>query len=267
MVRIQAVDLPRAAEQGLRRYQAEIDGEPSYAKRVELAAAKFAGPKGNAVFSQVKGTLDAMCAGARRCMYCEDSAADEVEHHHPKSLYPELTFVWSNYLYACGPCNGPKNNRFAVFTARGEVFPILRQPGARIAKPPAGDKVLLHPRAEDPLDYLMLDIGGGTFLFVPVADKGSREFKRAEYTIDVLGLNRRTFLPRARREAFGSYRARLVEFGQKKESGAGRSELDLLAEAVRHMQHPTVFHEMKRQRALLPEIDALFRRVPEALSW
>ena len=33
-----------------------------------------------------------MCAGAKRCMYCEDSAADEVEHHLPKNLYPEFVF-------------------------------------------------------------------------------------------------------------------------------------------------------------------------------
>jgi hypothetical protein len=113
----------------------------------------------------------------------------------------------------------------------------------------------------------MLDIGGGTFRFVPIADHGSLEFKRAEYTIDVLGLNLKTFLPRARREAYESFRARIVEFGQKRGRGAGEKELKLLADAVRRMQHPTVFHEMRRQRKLLPEIETLFQEVPEALNW
>jgi uncharacterized protein (TIGR02646 family) len=269
MVRIEPADLPRHAKQGLQRYQAEVDAERNYAQRVEIAAAKFASynRNTNAVFEQVKSTLDAMCAGARRCMYCEDSAADEVEHHHPKNLYPELAFDWENYLYACGPCNGPKNNRFAVFTDRGEVLAIERKRGDRVTKPATGKKVLLHPRAENPLDYVMLDIGGGTFCFVPLADEGSPEFKRAEYTIDVLGLNRRAFLPRARKEAYESYRARIVEFGRRRESGTGAKELNLLAHAVRRMQHPTVFQEMRRQRELLVELKKLFREVPEALHW
>jgi len=113
----------------------------------------------------------------------------------------------------------------------------------------------------------MLDIRGGTFRFVPIADRGSLEFKRAEYTIDVLGLNLRTFLPRARREAFESYRARVVEFGQKRERAAGEKELNFLADAVKRMQHPTVFHEMRRQRELLPELKRIFQEVPEALNW
>jgi uncharacterized protein (TIGR02646 family) len=269
MVHIQPAELPRHAEQGLQRYQAEVDAERSYAQKVEIAAAKFASynRKTNAVFEQVKSTLDLMCAGARRCMYCEDSAADEVEHHHPKNLYPELAFNWENYLYACGPCNGPKNNRFAVFTNRGELLVIERKRGDRVRMPAAGEKVLLHPRVENPLDYVMLDIAGGTFRFVPIADQGSRESKRAEYTIDVLGLNRRAFLPRARREAYGSYRARIVEFGQRRKRRAGEKELNLLADAVRRMQHPTVFHEMRRQCELLPELKKLFHEVPEALNW
>ena len=113
----------------------------------------------------------------------------------------------------------------------------------------------------------MLDINGATFRFVPIGDKYSRESKRAEYTIDVLGLNRRAYLPRARKEAYGSYRARIVEYWQAREGGAGREKLNLLAEAVRRMHHPTVFREMLRQRDKVPELTRLFEEVPEALSW
>jgi uncharacterized protein (TIGR02646 family) len=269
MVQIEPAQLPRHAEEGLLRYQAEVDAERNYAQRVETAAAKFKSynRKTNTVFEQVKSVLDVMCSGARRCMYCEDSAADEVEHHHPKNLYPELTFRWDNYLFACGPCNGPKNNRFAVFTDGGEILAIERKRGGRVTKPAVGEKVLLDPRAENPLNYLMLDIGGGTFRFVPIAARRSREARRAEYTIDVLGLNRRAFLPRARREAYGSYRARMVEFGKMRDRGTGGKELSLLVDAMRRMQHPTVFHEMRRQRQLLPELKNLFQEVPEALNW
>jgi uncharacterized protein (TIGR02646 family) len=269
MVQIEPVELPAHAKQALQRYQAEVDAESEYERRVEIADVKFKAynRKSNSVFEQIKDTLDAMCSGARRCMYCEDSAADEIEHHHPKNLYPELVFAWENYLYACGPCNGPKNNRFAVLTGRGQFVEIERERGKAVTRPPAGAAVLLDPRAEDPLDYLMLDIAGDTFRFVPIAEEGSPAARRAEYTIDVLGLNRRALLPRARREAYGSYRARIVEFGVKRDQGASKKELDLLIHAVRHMQHPTVLLEMRRQRRLLPELEKLFQDVPESLSW
>jgi uncharacterized protein (TIGR02646 family) len=268
MVRIESVELPPRAELGLKRYQAEVNSERDYARRVEVAAVKFAtyNRATNSVFDGVRRTLDAMCSGARRCMYCEDSAADEVEHHHPKNLYPDLVFVWENYLYACGPCNGPKSNRFAIF--RGdELQEIGRGRRSPVSRPPAGNSALLDPRTEDPLGYLMLDIAGNTFRFVSLAEPGSRAAKRAEYTLDVLGLNRRELLPRARREAYLSYRARIVEFGHKRDGGANEKELTLLIDALGNMQHPTVFHEMRRQRELVPELKKLFKKVPEALNW
>ena len=33
------------------------------------------------------------------------------------------------------------------------------------------------------------------------------------------------------------------------------------------LQHPTVWHEMRRQRERIPALSALFKRVPEALAW
>ena len=69
-------------------------------------------------------------------MYCEDSVGDEVEHHRPKNLYPDHTFLWDNYLYACGPCNGPKNNRFAVFDVR-RLYLVGSHASARSAGDPS----------------------------------------------------------------------------------------------------------------------------------
>lgn len=252
----------------LRIYQAAVDKEPDFGKRVELAAQKFRryNRNDNAVFRVVRSTLTTMCAGAKRCMYCEDSAADEVEHHRPKNLYPEHVFDWENYLYACGPCNGPKNNKYAVF--RGStVVDLTRKPGYPAIRPVAGDSVLLHPRTENPLDYMMLDVSGGTFLFVPTATLASREFERAFYTIKILRLNERDHLPVSRREAYASYRARVTEYGHKRDAGASATALGSLVNAIRRMQHPTVWREMCRQRAKIPELVRLFEHVPEALTW
>jgi len=200
-------------------------------------------------------------------MYCEDSAADEVEHHRPKDLYPGHVFAWENYLYACGPCNGPKNNRFAVFAADGSLVDLTRKRGQLPKPPPTGDPVLLHPRIEDPLDYMMLDIRGNTFLFVPTAPKTSREFKRADYTIAIMELNYKDHLPIARREAYGSYRARVTEYISKRNAGVGRLRLRLMIKAIKRMQHPTVWSEMRRQHAKIPELARLFQLAPEALNW
>src|ERR1700691_3879898 len=117
-----------------------VDAEPDFARRVQLATAKFKqfNRQGNAAFQHVRHTLTLMCAGAKRCMYCEDSAADEVEHHRPKNLYPEYVFAWENYLYACGPCNGPKKNRFAVFAADGSIVDVTRGHNRPVSPPVAG---------------------------------------------------------------------------------------------------------------------------------
>lgn len=36
------------------------------------------------IFADVRRVLDEMCSGPRRCGYCEDSCADEIEHIRPK---------------------------------------------------------------------------------------------------------------------------------------------------------------------------------------
>ena len=163
MIRIAEMALSVHTAKALEKYQAEVDGAGSYGKQVEAARVQFSRRNriGNRAFDEVKSTLDQMCAGARRCMYCEDSAADEVEHHHPKALYPERVFTWSNYLYACGPCNGPKNSRFAVVGTNGDIVDVTLQRNAPIVRPQRGRSALLQPREEDPLEYLQLDIAGG----------------------------------------------------------------------------------------------------------
>src|SRR5437867_3043275 len=109
MIRLPSVLLPPLALQSLQGYQREIDMVRDYAKRVEAAERLFKSRNktSNNTFRAVRLKLHEMCSGARRCCYCEDSFADEVEHVRPKSLYPEHVFVWENYLYSCGPCNGP----------------------------------------------------------------------------------------------------------------------------------------------------------------
>jgi len=206
-------------------------------------------------------------AGACRCAYCEDSAADEVEHIRPKDLYPQVVFAWGNYIYACGPCNGPKGSHFAVFV-EGTVGPVevARKPKAPIVPPLGGAPALIEPRIEDATKLMFLDLRE-TYFFIPLAAKGTRDHARADYTIRTLGLNIRPLLPRARRQAFLAYVAHVRHYQRERDNKAATARLVQLREVVQQYQHPTVWREMQRQREKLPELQALFADVPEAADW
>lgn len=269
MIRLPEAPLPADALASLADYQRDVDVLPDYAARVARAKERFSAlnKKGNSTFDSVKATLSKMNSGARRCAYCEDSAADEVEHIRPKTLYPELVFAWANYLYACGPCNGPKNNHFAVFAQdTGALTSVARARNAPVVPPIPGKAVFIDPRVEEPTEYLWLDLAD-TFYFTPRAGLGAVEHARADYTIRTLQLNVREWLPRARRDAYLDYRAHLKSYVRDKEAKLPQVHLDRLAQDIRERQHPTVWFEMKRQHATVPELTLLFAAAPEALSW
>ena len=145
MIRLPNIALKRIVATKLLEYQAEVNAVTSYKHRVAEGKRLFSlrNTASNSAFKVVRATLETMCSGARRCCYCEDSCADEVEHIRPKDLYPELVFAWENYLYACGPCNGPKQNKFHVFHRRtGQIHDITRKRDAPVRKPIAGDPLL-----------------------------------------------------------------------------------------------------------------------------
>jgi uncharacterized protein (TIGR02646 family) len=268
MILLPTTSLATSALAQLQRYQRKVDAVASYERRVAEAKRLFgsANRDTNKTFKTVRQTLSRMCSGARRCAYCEDSVADEVEHIWPKDLYPENAFDWENYVYACGPCNGPKNNRFAVFhQGTGEETHVGRGPRDPVVPPPSGDPLLINPRNEDPLDFIRLDLLG-TFLLLPMPRLGPTQLRRADYTIEVLRLNK-DWLIQAREEAFRNYRARIVEYADRRDDGASTADLRELQRAVGRMGHPTVWREMKRSQSRLPALAEIFARVPEASSW
>jgi len=261
----------------LKGLQDKVDILGTFEARAEKAKKLFEqrNKKGNRTFDKVKETLTKMCSGAERCVYCEDSKCDEVEHIFPKDLYPEKCFTWDNYVYACGPCNGPKNNQFAIFRQSDGAFQIVN-PSHREAsiEPPPGDAVLLNPRMEDPLAYCILDLAS-TFKFVITANPASREYRRADYTFNtVLRLNdQREYLRQARKSAFSMYKARLFEYTVKKGNGAEPAQLEKMIDGIKKEAHPTVWKEMQRQHKMgilkkfNQEIANLFDASPEALDW
>jgi uncharacterized protein (TIGR02646 family) len=269
MIRLRKVSLPPEADTALQAWQRLVDARGGYEEQVAAAKAEFArrNTKNNKAFQHVKTALVKMCSGARRCVYCEDSFADEVEHIKPKDLYPGEVFSWRNYVYACGPCNGPKNNKFAVISAATkQLADVTRGRNAPVLPPERGAPALINPRWEDPLKFLELDLVD-TFLFLPSKPSGTKDYVRAEYTIGVLRLNDREALRVARREAYGSYVARLDQYIKRRDAGTSKRGLTKLVRALKRMQHPTVWKEIKRQHAYVPELKTLFTQAPEAKKW
>jgi hypothetical protein len=106
-----------------------------------------------------------------------------------------------------------------------------------------------------------------TYLFTPLAAKGTRDHARANYTIRTLRLNIRPELPRARHDAYLDYVGRVRHYKHERDARASTARLVQLREAVQRRQHPTVWREMLRQREKLPELRSLFADVPEATGW
>jgi hypothetical protein len=131
--------------------------------------------------------------------------------------------------------------------------------------PPSGLALLIDPRHENPLDYLFLDTEN-TFKFVPFGVEGLAK-RKASYTIEVLGLNSRNYLVKARKNAFFNFRARLREYVSQKKLSVPPQGLAPLIASLRSEHHQIVWHEMIRQRNSHPELQTLFQRAPEALDW
>lgn len=270
--------LPQTTSKALSRLQAIVDAGPDYAACVALAKkqwdSKTSSETKKAAFQSIRVTLDKMCVGPRRCAYCEDSLADEIEHILPKDLFPQSVFNWGNYLFACGPCNGPKSNRYGVVNG-ATVDEFVRRRGDPIVAPPAGQAGCIDPRREDPMALLDLDLGGqtsdgtileGTFNFMPAEGLAATDLARAVFSIGVLGLNREIMCV-TRANAFTGFRARLREYVEEKRDGANAAKLDRLRDDLLNSHHLTVFAEMRRQRSVLPGIDGLFGQAPEAFGW
>ena len=270
MIRVVDPGLDASTLLRLKSFQTEVDGAGTYPMQVEAATRTYGarGHSDRSPFREVRATLRGMCSSLERCMYCEDAPANEVEHVRPKILYPELTFRWENFLFACGPCNAPKGNRFKLFVPSGASSEreAARASGSPVVAPPAGDSLLLDPRIDDPLEFFLLDLGG-TFFFVVRHPPGSRERRRAEYTLDLLGLNRRDMLVRARRTAFHHLRNALRSYVVDRDNKVAPTDLVAHAETVRNTNHATVWAEMKRQHTKIGKLNELFAAAPEALAW
>ena len=110
------------------------------------------------------------------CWYCErqcqneaevGSLAPTVDHFRPRSLFPELVYAWSNWIFSCLRCNQEKGDKWPQL---GFVDPC---------KAEVGDG------PENSFDYDLL-----TGDLIPRTGLPDNARRRVWDTIDDLGLNR-----------------------------------------------------------------------------
>jgi uncharacterized protein (TIGR02646 family) len=276
MLRLENRPVSQEAQAVLDELQSLVDDGDTFSVRVELAKhwwkRKTSRVSHADAFAEIRRLLASMAYGSVRCAYCEDSAADEIEHIAPKTVVPALAFNWMNCCYACGPCNGPKSNRHAIIDAH-DVLTVIDDNA--LTDQPAGPMALIDPRVDDYKEFLELDIGGvtpegrqlsPTSQFRVRAGLSGRDEARARWTIDVLDLNREV-VRKARETALQAYRASLLEYAGEKKGGAAPRELADLRVGILAMPHASVLNELIRQVDTQPKVRRVMEDAPEIASW
>lgn len=57
--------------------------------------------KSTVQFAAIRAALESIVGASKRCMYCDDSAATDIDHFEPRVRNPARTFDWPNYALAC----------------------------------------------------------------------------------------------------------------------------------------------------------------------
>jgi hypothetical protein len=259
MIRAVAPPLPAALAEGLAALTDGVRAAPDPGARFQRAEALWESrlrsdrPLGR----QLRSLLDEVGPGeARLCRWCELNEGDTVDHIAPKRWAPLLAFTYENLLPACGRCQSFKGDRWAL-VAGGALVALRGQ-----APPPDGEPALISPRDphEDPLDLLTLELETGAFVG---AEEPPRARLRAEFTVELLGLNTRGSLVSKRRRAYGDYLGWLRDAVEAEEGSDDRAAAK---RKIQGSRFPCVWGHMKRQSGEAP-LAALFARLPEALGW
>ena len=214
MQQLPTLPLRNGLQQHLRQAQEKIDSLPNYYKKVKQAKVLWQSKKKtNAQKSAFNRIEKALQQAGNHCHYCEGALGTSIEHFYPRGFYPNLTFVWDNYLWSCQTCNTRyKGAQFALFPATNsaKVVPLVKD--RSFVPPSSQDAVCLHPRVDDALDYWQLDFETG--LYSIKTNLSSRAQARAQYTLDLLQLNERPNLVQGRQKAYQQYQALLEACAQ-----------------------------------------------------
>ena len=291
MLRLNSKNLTQASLNHLATQQGKVDEIALFEDKAKEASRRWDG-KSSSQFGKIRTVLKEMCVSIEICVYCENNEATDIEHIYPKKLYPEKAFIWENYVLACGKCNSHhKSDKFKIFKLQNSAdVEDVTPPRGTYLQPANDDSLFINQRNDDPLDFLELDLINRTFVFIERHPQGTREYERAKYTIELLGLNTRGALKKARENAALFFISRLEkyvnakksndfqelkdsvdDFGTIDETADFNQEkariLESIKKGILENQHPTVWKELIRQRANLTKTNRLLNDAPEAENW
>lgn len=290
MIQLVSKSLSKETQNQLDALQVLVNTKPDFEEKAAEAKAlwkaKESPKKRKAAFEEVKEVLTSMCVAVETCNYCEQNEANDIEHIHPKSFFPELAFTWDNYLLACKQCNtGYKLDKCHVLDAANSPITLLRK------KAPIGGSTVafINPRIEDPNEFMLLNMQ--TFKFDIFDDLEIVAQHKAEKTLEILKLNERDPLIQARKNAAIFFYERLDRLIKILAATSNAAIYDLLTpydvldtkisleqnkddievnhkKAIQQHQHPSVWYAIKTvSRHTDARWKALFEQLPQALDW
>lgn len=196
-------------------------------------------------FAEIRATLDRMCSGVERCMYCEDSSWTAIEHFVPRAMDPLLTFEWTNYLAACSECNS---------NHKRDEFPRADD----------GSPNLIEPTLDEPASHLEFSPTTGRYVAVSESLKGSE-------SIRVFGLNR-PVLAKGRRDAWHVIQLTIIAYAEARDAQDDARAARLTA-IVRRQPFAGVLKALVRMAGsgdaieVLAECEQAMECYPEIRGW
>ncbi|MGB1242523.1 MAG: HNH endonuclease [Chitinophagales bacterium] len=290
MIQLVSKDISDNAKDRLADLQSRVNLELTFVNKASRAKSFWNGKSGSIIgrttFEEIKSVLETMCVSIEVCNYCEQNEANDIEHIAPKSFFPELAFIWENYLLACKQCNsGYKLDKCYVLDDNGELQNIERG-----SEPAYKTLAFINPRIENPNDFLILNMETYQFEYLPNLDTNAQY--KAEKTLEILQLNSRDTLIQARRNAAIYYYSRIERLVHILEARNIEEieliltpyddaidptiDLQILKEQIKNgfkkdiqtHQHPSVWYAIKKiQRIVDRRWAYLFEQLPETLDW
>lgn len=285
MIQLASSNLSPKTSQKLQELQTEIDKERTFEAKRNKAQEFWKNRTNSKAFTEIKEKLTDLCVAVGICNYCEQNEAGDIEHIAPKSFFPNLTFVWENYLLACKTCNsGYKLDKCYVLDDKNKVISVER------GKEPSHTTVaLINPRIENPNKFLILNLETYEFEFMP--DLSEKDYNKADKTREILQLNNRDPLKAARKAAAKYYYDRLERIVRILKANSIEEIEDILtpnddrvdktlslAAQKQHLkkyfkrdiqrhQHPSVWQAIKLTSPVIPKWKRLFEGLEDALKW
>jgi len=253
MKRIRRRTLSKQTREKLRELTDLVVNEP-VADQKSTSDALWKNRTNNAAFAEISKKLGQMASGRDRCMYCEDNQGSDIEHFYPRCDFPEKSFEWKNYLWACSICNSnEKRTQFPLQNGR----PLLIDP---TSKDPS----------EDPRLHLELLPSSGRF-------KARKNSTKGQPTIDTLHLNERDgarpkALMQGRYDAWRVFELLVINYALLMQSG-DQTEAKAFAKTIQRMSFASVLGYLldcangPGKSRIKPEVLTALAAHPEIHRW